>query len=66
MLAHKPGEYGVDAAFMSLKRHGWDIHALSSGTGGARLTARRPLVVEDGHQHLVVPAPVPLAQTVTI
>jgi hypothetical protein len=27
--------YGVDAAFMLLERHGWDIHALSTEPGRA-------------------------------
>ena len=30
--------YGVDAAFMSFYMHGWDIHALRSGTAGTRET----------------------------
>ena len=30
---------GVDAAFMQLGRHGWDIHAVSSGVGAARLVS---------------------------
>jgi hypothetical protein len=31
----------VDAASTSLEQHGWDIHALPSGAGGARVTEVR-------------------------
>jgi hypothetical protein len=34
-------DYYVDAAATSLEQHGWDIHALRSGAGGARVTEAR-------------------------
>jgi hypothetical protein len=51
--AHRPGRgrgYDVDVPAMSLELHEWDIHALCSGTGDARVTGVRlfPVVPASG------------------
>ena len=49
--ARRAGSYGVDAAFMQLQRHGWDIHALcGTPRPGTRSHPARPRTLQH-HGH---------------